>query len=204
MTLIDIESNLPFGPGKEQGNERLLLLEDHHVLMMGKDNTASYLSGVFNLSCTIIGAGIMSLPFAMKVLGVIPGVLLVLISGFLTKCSIGILLRFSDHGRAYTYGQLMRDAFGRIGEVFFQISVVVNITGIMIIYLIIVGKRPVVPLVHFYIIFLFYTLSDGFYDWICQLMCFLGQLLVGCTTLVFWKSGLECTGSQAVSSCKFP
>ncbi|KAJ8436001.1 hypothetical protein Cgig2_007659 [Carnegiea gigantea] len=97
MTLIDIESNIPSGPGKEQGQERLPLLQDHHVMMMGKESTASYLSGVFNLSCTIIGAGIMSLPFAMKVLGVIPGVLLVLISGFLTKYSIEILLRFSEN-----------------------------------------------------------------------------------------------------------
>lgn len=150
MTLIEIESNLPSGPGKEHGHEMLPLLQDHHVIMMGKDSTASYLSGVFNLSCTIIGAGIMSLPFAMKVLGVIPGVLLVLISGFLTKYSIEILLRFSENGRAYTYGQLMRDAFGRFGEVLLQICVVINITGIIIVYLIIVGKRPIVSfLMHF-------------------------------------------------------
>ncbi|XP_021736710.1 amino acid transporter AVT6B-like [Chenopodium quinoa] len=143
MTSIDIESqqaNPPKGTDIEQKSEKVPLLQDHPLIITKDDaNTASYLSGVFNLSCTIVGAGIMSLPAAMKVLGIIPGVLLILVSGFLTKYSVEILLRYSEKEGSYTYGQLMYDAFGRLGEIFFQISVIINNTGITIIYLIIIA-----------------------------------------------------------------
>ncbi|XP_057524118.1 amino acid transporter AVT6B-like isoform X1 [Amaranthus tricolor] len=136
MTSTDIESQTY--PLSETNNEQK---DETLPLIITKEdaNTASYLSGVFNLSCTIVGAGIMSLPAAMKILGVIPGVLLILVSGFLTKYSIEILLRYSENGGSYTYGQLMYDSFGRIGEILFQISVIINNTGITIIYLIIIA-----------------------------------------------------------------
>lgn len=137
IAVVDIESTYT---GTEKSNGRVPLLQDHPVIITKKDaNTASYISGVFNLCCTIIGAGIMGLPAAIKVLGVIPGVLMVVISGFLTKYSIELLLRFSDGGRAYAYGQLMDDAFGRIGEVLLQICVIINNTGTTIVYLIIIA-----------------------------------------------------------------
>lgn len=91
--MTDIESQL-INP---QMSERVPLLQDHPLIITKDDtNTASYLSGVFNLSCTIVGVGIMSLPAAMKVLGVIPGVLLIFIFGFLTKYSVEILLRYRE------------------------------------------------------------------------------------------------------------
>lgn len=128
--MTDIESQL-INP---QMSERVPLLQDHPLIITKDDtNTASYLSGVFNLSCTIVGVGIMSLPAAMKVLGVIPGVLLIFIFGFLTKYSVEILLRYREKEGSYTYGQLIYDAFGRIGEILFQISVIINNTGITIV-----------------------------------------------------------------------
>ncbi|XP_048495359.1 amino acid transporter AVT6A [Beta vulgaris subsp. vulgaris] len=132
MRGVDIEN--------QQKNERVPLLQNQSGIITKEDtNTASYLSGVFNLSCTIVGAGIMSLPAAIKVLGVIPGALLILVSGFLAKYSIDILLRYSEKEGSYTYGQLMYNSFGRIGEILFQISVIINNTGITIIYLIIIA-----------------------------------------------------------------
>ncbi|XP_074289890.1 amino acid transporter AVT6A-like [Silene latifolia] len=144
MSLIDLESQksrlLSDTEGLEQTNERVPLLQAHSIILKTQDvNTASHITGVFNLTCSMIGAGIMGLPAAVKVLGVIPGVLMILVSGFLTKYSIEIMIRFSDHGRAYTYGQLMGDAFGRIGEVLLQICVIINNIGSTMIYLIIIG-----------------------------------------------------------------
>ncbi|KAL2896060.1 Amino acid transporter AVT6B [Bienertia sinuspersici] len=125
---------------KEQKNETVPLLERSSLIITKEDtNTASYLSGVFNLSCTIVGAGIMSLPAAMKVLGIIPGLLLIVASGVLAKYTIDILLRYSEAEGSYTYGQLMYNSFGRFGEIMFQISVVINNLGINIIYLIIIA-----------------------------------------------------------------
>lgn len=145
MRGVDIEN--------QQKNERVPLLQNQSGIITKEDtNTASYLSGVFNLSCTIVGAGIMSLPAAIKVLGVIPGALLILVSGFLAKYSIDILLRYSEKEGSYTYGQLMYNSFGRIGEILFQISVIINNTGITIIYLIIIGTSPLSPCATYFFI----------------------------------------------------
>ncbi|KAH9627318.1 hypothetical protein KSS87_012678 [Heliosperma pusillum] len=137
MQGIDIESNKV----DDSQNAPLLTPASRHLpVIIGKeDNTASWISGVFNLSCTIVGAGVMSLPAAIKVLGIIPGLIMILVSGFLTKYSIDILLRYSENGRAFSYGQLMDDAFGRKGEVMVQVSVIINNVGITIIYLIIIA-----------------------------------------------------------------
>ena len=42
-------------------------------------NGASFSGAVFNLSTTIVGAGIMALPASIKMLGIIPGILMIII-----------------------------------------------------------------------------------------------------------------------------
>ncbi|KAJ6362381.1 hypothetical protein OIU78_002727 [Salix suchowensis] len=56
-------------------------------------NGASFTGVVFNLSTTIVGAGIMALPAIMKVLGLVLGVALIIFMAFLTEASIEMLLR---------------------------------------------------------------------------------------------------------------
>lgn len=98
---------------------------------------ASFAGSVFNLSCSIVGAGIMSLPSTIKLLGIVPGTLLVIVAAFLTEASVEMLLRFSKPGSAFSYGDVMGDAFGTSGRVLLQICIVINNIGAVIIYLII-------------------------------------------------------------------
>lgn len=102
---------------------------------------ASFSGAVFNLSTTIVGAGIMALPATMKVLGLIPGVAMIIFVAFLTESSVEMLIRFSRAGKVNSYAGVMGDAFGRIGRMLLQLSVVVNNIGIMVVYMIIIGKR---------------------------------------------------------------
>ncbi|XP_047336486.1 amino acid transporter AVT6B-like [Impatiens glandulifera] len=102
-------------------------------------NGASFSGAVFNLSTTIVGAGIMSLPAALKALGVIPGMAIIIIMAFLTEASIELLLRFSKAGRAASYGSLMGAAFGKYGKILLQVCVLVNNIGVLIVYMIIIG-----------------------------------------------------------------
>lgn len=102
-------------------------------------NGASFSGAVFNLSTTVVGAGIMALPATMKVLGLVLGILLIIFVGLLTDASIDILLRFSRAGAAASYGGVMGDAFGRIGKMLLQICVIINNLGILIVYMIIIG-----------------------------------------------------------------
>uniref|UniRef100_A0A7N0TTT4 Amino acid transporter transmembrane domain-containing protein n=1 Tax=Kalanchoe fedtschenkoi TaxID=63787 RepID=A0A7N0TTT4_KALFE len=99
---------------------------------------ASFSGSVFNLSCTIIGAGIMSLPATFKVLGVVPGIALILFTVFLTDMSIEMLLRFSRPSGCGSYSEVMGDTFGVVGKMALQIIVVVNNIGVVIVYLIII------------------------------------------------------------------
>ncbi|CAK7335215.1 unnamed protein product [Dovyalis caffra] len=100
---------------------------------------ASFPGAVFNLSTTIVGAGIMALPATMKVLGLVLGVALIIFMAFLTEASIEMLLRFSRAGKTASYGGLMGDAFGKTGRVMLQVAVLVNNIGVLIVYMIIIG-----------------------------------------------------------------
>ncbi|KAK4367642.1 hypothetical protein RND71_011434 [Anisodus tanguticus] len=100
---------------------------------------ASFSGAVFNLSTTIVGAGIMALPATMKVLGLIPGVVMIILMAFLTEASIELLIRFSRTSKSVSYGGLMGDAFGKYGKMLLQICVLVNNIGVLVVYMIIIG-----------------------------------------------------------------
>ncbi|XP_047983461.1 amino acid transporter AVT6A-like [Salvia hispanica] len=105
----------------------------------GEANGASFTGAVFNLSTTIIGAGIMALPATMKVLGLILGIVAIVFVGVLTELAIGMLLRFSKAGAVSSYGAVMGDAFGAIGRKALQVCVVINNIGVLVVYMIILG-----------------------------------------------------------------
>jgi len=105
---------------------------------------ASFAGAVFNLSTTIVGAGIMALPATMKVLGLAPGLVLIVLAAVLTDASIELLVRYSRAAGAKSYGRAMGDAFGAFGRGFLQFCVVVNNVGVMVVYMIIIGKPSIV------------------------------------------------------------
>ncbi|PPR97850.1 hypothetical protein GOBAR_AA22816 [Gossypium barbadense] len=76
-------------------------------------------SAIFNLTTTIIGAGIMALAAPMKVLGLVLG-------NFLDK-------------PARSYGEVVQIAMGRTARVLSEICIIVNNAGVLIVYLIIMG-----------------------------------------------------------------
>ncbi|XP_023527556.1 amino acid transporter AVT6A-like [Cucurbita pepo subsp. pepo] len=100
---------------------------------------ASFSGAVFNLSTTIIGAGIMALPAMVKELGLFVGITMIIFMAFLTETSIELLLRFSRPRKSASYGGLMGDAFGRYGKIILQICVLVNNIGVLTVYMIIIG-----------------------------------------------------------------
>ncbi|XP_022941844.1 amino acid transporter AVT6C [Cucurbita moschata] len=101
--------------------------------------TASVSGAVFNVSTSIIGAGIMSIPFALKILGIIPALLLIAFVAFLTDISVEILVRFTHYGNSTTYAGVMKESFGSIGSIATQVCVMITNLGGLIIYQIIIG-----------------------------------------------------------------
>ena len=128
--------------GKSVIDENAPLLPKSQEQDVGFDdfNGASLSGAVFNLSTTIIGAGIMALPATLRELGMVPGILVIIFMAFLTDKSIELLIRFSRAGRLASYGGLMGDSFGKYGKALVQICVIVNNIGVLIVYMIIIGK----------------------------------------------------------------
>uniref|UniRef100_A0A7N0T9M5 Amino acid transporter transmembrane domain-containing protein n=1 Tax=Kalanchoe fedtschenkoi TaxID=63787 RepID=A0A7N0T9M5_KALFE len=102
-------------------------------------NGASIAGAVFNLSTTIVGAGIMALPATMKVLGLGLGIGMIIFMAFLTEASIEMILRFSRAGKSVSYGGVMGNAFGKYGKILLQVCVMINNIGVLIVYMIIIG-----------------------------------------------------------------
>ncbi|XP_022742218.1 amino acid transporter AVT6C-like [Durio zibethinus] len=94
---------------------------------------------VFNVSTSIIGAGIMSIPATLKVLGVVPAFLLIVVIAWLADVSVEYLMRYTHAGNSTTYAGVMKESFGRVGSILMQICVMINNLGCLIIYLIIIG-----------------------------------------------------------------
>ncbi|KAL5080369.1 hypothetical protein RYX36_008790 [Vicia faba] len=122
-----VDENAPLVPNSETDGE------------VHEFNGASFSGAVFNLSTTIIGAGIMGLPACVKKLGMVPGLVAILLTAFLTERSIEFIIRFSRAGNLSAYGSLMGDAFGKYGKPLVEICVVINNVGILIVYMIIIG-----------------------------------------------------------------
>lgn len=102
---------------------------------------ASVSSAVFNVSTSMVGAGIMSVPATFKVLGVIPSFVVILIIAFFVDVTVEFLLKSTRRsGELNSYGALMAESFGKPGAVTLQICVLLTNLGAMIIYLIIIGK----------------------------------------------------------------
>ncbi|KAI3891778.1 hypothetical protein MKX03_020916 [Papaver bracteatum] len=103
---------------------------------------ASVSGAVFNISTSTIGAGIMSIPATLKVLGVIPAIILIVVIAILSEVSAEFLIRFtkssSDKVKT-TYAGVMGESFGRVGSILLQICIMITNLGCLIIYLIIIG-----------------------------------------------------------------
>jgi len=143
---MTIGSHVPISEKKKSRKNKKII--DENALLLPKTqesdvkfdefNGASFSGAVFNLSTTIIGAGIMGLPACVKKLGIVPGLLAIILTSVLTEKSIEFMLRFSRAGNLSSYGSLMGDTFGKYGKASLEICVLSTI-GTLIVYMIIIG-----------------------------------------------------------------
>nr|XP_043616077.1 amino acid transporter AVT6C-like [Erigeron canadensis] len=119
--------------------ENIVPLLPEHNVPTTSSKRPSVSGAVFNVSTSIIGAGIMSIPATLKVLGVIPAFVLIVVVALLVDVSVEFMLRFTHAGGSTTYAGLMKESFGWIGSVAVQINVMITNLGCLIIYLIIIG-----------------------------------------------------------------
>ena len=94
---------------------------------------------VFNLSSCIIGAGIMAIPNAFRVLGVLGGVLALCAMHVVTTTTVRFLVHATEASGAATYAACARRYCGDAARTAVQLAIVLNNFGIMVVYQIIFG-----------------------------------------------------------------
>ncbi|XP_027333080.1 amino acid transporter AVT6C-like [Abrus precatorius] len=94
---------------------------------------------VFNISTTMVGAGIMSVPATMKVLGIVPGLVVIVLVALVTDVTVEFMLRYTSCGKSTTYASMVGESFGSAGSFAVKICVIITTLGILIIYFIILG-----------------------------------------------------------------
>ncbi|GAA0185320.1 amino acid transporter [Lithospermum erythrorhizon] len=113
---------------------------DNLPLIFGEKKSGSgFYGAVFNLTTTIVGAGIMALPATMKVLGLVLGFILIVLIGVLSEISVELLVRCSVWCKAASYGEVVEAALGKTAKILSEICIIVNNGGVMVVYLIILG-----------------------------------------------------------------
>ncbi|CAI7864485.1 unnamed protein product [Closterium sp. NIES-54] len=130
-----------------------------------EDGSTSLKSSIFNLSNTMIGAGMMALPAAMNVLGVVTGSVALIFVALLTYGSVMAMVRCTVAAAAssspsenpspngvgnrsfsmrdeekLSYNHTVATALGSAGRLVLQVSIVVNNLGLMMVFLDIIGE----------------------------------------------------------------
>eukprot|EP00038_Savillea_parva_P001843 m.107828 g.107828 ORF g.107828 m.107828 type:complete len:482 (-) comp10635_c0_seq4:78-1523(-) len=101
--------------------------------------TASVSSSLVNLTNTIVGAGVLALPFAFKSTGAILGIVVLVMVYLLILMSIEFLVAATRHTTQKSYAGVAIAALGYRGNVITQIATILTTFGAMTSYLIIIG-----------------------------------------------------------------
>lgn len=97
-----------------------------------------------NLVNSIVGAGIIGIPFALQQSGLVSGVIMLLLVGYFTDKSLRMMINLATSSSSlkgkgvWTYDDLMGLPFGHSGSVFVLASMFVAAYGAMVAYLLII------------------------------------------------------------------
>ncbi|CAM9670335.1 unnamed protein product, partial [Hapterophycus canaliculatus] len=94
---------------------------------------------IANFVNTIVGAGIVGLPFALRESGLWAGICMLCLAAFLTNRATNMLIVVGEKSGRLNYEELMAEAFGKMGLYVYSFFVVLLTFGAMSAYLIIVA-----------------------------------------------------------------
>jgi amino acid permease len=95
-------------------------------------------AATFNLSATIVGGGVLSLPFAFSKCGVVLGSLLMVVAAIVTERSLYLLCLCARLTGATSYGEVGKVAFGKYMEYFISFVLFVFLMFILVAYMVLV------------------------------------------------------------------
>jgi amino acid permease len=90
-----------------------------------------------NIANTVIGGGVLELPFVMRYYGIVLTIILFFMTFFMTLCSILFLLKSQEYSGQNDYKSLARTAFQKKGGVITDVSIFIFDFGVCISFLLI-------------------------------------------------------------------
>ncbi|GLE03705.1 hypothetical protein PINS_up012607 [Pythium insidiosum] len=108
----------------------------HHSIIPSK---GSIRGSVFNLAGATLGAGALSLPYAVAVSGIGFAVAQLLLAAFLTVYTIRLLIRAEDLTKLKSYEDLALYCFGKKVAIFVELNILIFCFGIAVAYLVTLG-----------------------------------------------------------------
>jgi len=100
--------------------------------------SGSLRGSIFNLSSSFLGSGLLTLPYVMKIMGVIPATLACILSAVTFFLSSKVLMLFASYYSSHSYSSLIQEAFGKATNNIFLMIVIVGFMGSTISYLILI------------------------------------------------------------------
>ncbi len=97
---------------------------------------SSIVVAIFNLSATIVGGGVLSLPLAFSKCGVILGTLLMIIAAIVTERSLYLLCLCARISGATSYGEVGKAAFGKYMEYFISLLLWIFLMFVLVAYMV--------------------------------------------------------------------
>eukprot|EP00761_Pharyngomonas_kirbyi_P006526 gb/GECH01006533.1/.p1 GENE.gb/GECH01006533.1/~~gb/GECH01006533.1/.p1 ORF type:complete len:580 (+),score=102.31 gb/GECH01006533.1/:1-1740(+) len=113
--------------------------EDDGRRVVRHRGSASVGSSIFNLSNTILGGGVLALPFAMGISGILLGVFLLLFVGFLAFYSLLVLIRCISWTGKRSYRTVAKAALGNWGTIITDVSMFFACFGVCVAYIVLIG-----------------------------------------------------------------
>ncbi|CAO3701631.1 unnamed protein product [Rhizopus microsporus] len=136
----------------ERSNEDYTNTEDHNPLLSNQNvqflvsdyelqqATASTFGCVINLANTILGTGMLAMPFAMASVGIIPGVFFIFLSALASGTGLYFLSRCAarTEGRHASFFAVSKLTWPKV-SVLFDLAIAIKCFGVAVSYLIIIG-----------------------------------------------------------------
>lgn len=99
---------------------------------------SSSLSSIFNLVATVCGGGVLTLPYAFSLAGVIPSTILMIFSAIITDFAMYILCSCARRTGGKSYGDVTRIAFGNQAELFVTMLLFIFLYFVVVAYFVLV------------------------------------------------------------------
>ncbi|MES1909711.1 MAG: hypothetical protein MHM6MM_002411 [Cercozoa sp. M6MM] len=113
--------------------------EDENIEIDVPEASSGSAGAAFNLMNSIIGAGIIGLPYAIKTCGFFLGIVLLFVVTALTDYTVRLIVRMGVNRGLRSYEALAQQAFPKYGAALVSLSMFLFAYGGMVAYLVIIG-----------------------------------------------------------------